>query len=108
MPGGTFVRAEDSSFEGGIAAAGRGNRGIERDDQRIRATLERDADQRGDMKRVTESRRDNLRERRAEGASRIGKHGSEICLGGACIDEMTELMLDRAVLRNQEQQQQAE
>jgi hypothetical protein len=52
---------------------------------------------------MTESGSDDLRKRRAEGAARIG-HPSD----AANIDDMAEFVNDGALLRNQEQQQEAE
>ena len=56
------------------------------------------------MKRVTERRGDNLRKCGAERARRIGEGGTGMGLVGADFGEMANLVNDRALLRNQEQQ----
>jgi hypothetical protein len=66
------------------------------------------------MKRVTERRGDDLRECGAQRARCIGEGGTGLDLVGADLrktadfGEMTELVNDGALLRNQEQQQKAE
>jgi hypothetical protein len=57
---------------------------------------------------MTESGSDDLRKRRAEGAARIGHPSDDFRLGAANIDDMAEFVNDGALLRNQEQQQEAE
>jgi len=70
------------------------------------------------MKRVTERRRDNLRKCGAQRTCRIGEGGSGMgfagadvvgaALAGADLGEMADFVNDGALLRNQEQQQEAE
>src|ERR1700678_3392978 len=106
--GSTRFRIEDSSFGGRAAAARRGNRGIDRDEERIRAAMNRGAQEHGDMKGVTERRRDDLRECGAQRAGRIGNTGTGVDLVGADLREMAglgkmaELVNDGGLLRNQE------
>ena len=102
--GGMLFRIEDLSFGGRAAAARRRNRGIDRDIERIRAAIERGAEEHGDMKRVTERRGDDLRKCGAKRARRIGEGGTGMGLVGADFGEMADLVNDRALLRNQEQQ----
>jgi hypothetical protein len=112
--GGTLFRVEDSGLGGRAAAARRRNRGIDRGVEWIRAAIEGGAEEHGDVKRVTERRRDDLSKRGAERARRIGEGGTGTDLVGADLGgmadlgEMADLVNDGALLRNQEQQQKAE
>ena len=60
--GGALFKVGDSSCGGRAAAAWRRNRGIDGDVERIRAAIERGAEENRNMKRVTERGRDDLRE----------------------------------------------
>ena len=60
------------------------------------------------MKRVTEGRRDDLGECRTQRAGRIDEARVDTSLVGAYLGEMADFVNDRALLRNQEQQQKAE
>jgi hypothetical protein len=90
------------------AAARRGNRGCDRDVDGIRAALERGAEEHGDVERVTERRRDDLRKCGAQRTRRISEGGSGMDVARADFGEMADLVNNGALLRNQEQQQEAE
>ena len=90
------------------AAARRRNRGIDRGEERSRDASERGTEEDGDVKRVTEGRRDDLGECRTQRAGRIGEARIDTGRGGAEFGEMADFVNDGALLRNQEQQQKAE
>src|ERR1700686_4031530 len=82
------------SAQGGRAAAARlGNCGVDRGEARLRTELGIDADEERDMKRMTESRRDDLRKRGALRAARIdGAVRLSSKLGAVDAGDMTEFM----------------
>src|SRR5580700_9317191 len=83
-----------------------GNCGVDRTDARLRTELGVDADEERDVKRVTESGRNDLRKRgtlraaRVEGAVRLNSK-----LGAADAGQMTEFVNHGTLLCHQQQQQ---